>query len=216
MPRITPVRIAIVVATIVFLGVAVLEMSGAAPRISETNGVNPAGFYASVKRGQTLCQPDQTLPADAARVRFLIGTYGRPLPRISGTFVATSGRVVAHGVIPAGGSEGYVTLPLRHSEATTGKLCLRVSSKQTVVIAGWQTTASPADQTLNGKRQPASLSLTFLRAGNESWWRLLPTVFRRFGYGKWSVLGSWTFIACGVALVLVWVASLRLLWRELS
>jgi hypothetical protein len=58
--------------------------------------------------------------------------------------------------------------------------------------------------------------LTFLRAGNESWWRLLPTVFRRFGYGKWSVLGSWTFIACGVALVLVWVASLRLLWRELS
>src|SRR5262249_10568913 len=89
------VRVVLAVALLLVVGVLALDASGRAPRTAGSDHTSPAVFSAAVPGGGVLCQPASYLPADAARVQMLIGTYGRPVPDLRLSFIDAKGLGVA-------------------------------------------------------------------------------------------------------------------------
>lgn len=197
------------------LGGLVLDMSGAAPRQSGSDRVRPLQFSVLMPRGGTVCQPVLGIPPDTATVEPLIGTYYRPLPRISIRFISASGTEVASGEV-SGGRQGYVAIPLRRRSRTPAtEACLDIHGSYRAAIGGNSAPAGPADAVVNGKRAAAQITLFYLRPGRETWWQLLPVLDLRFGLGKAPFFGRWTLIATFLLALLAWAATIRLLLREL-
>jgi hypothetical protein len=207
-------------AVLAVVGVLVLDMSRSAPRGAGSDHVSIAVFAATVPGGGTVCQPIAPLPGDAAAAQVLIGTYGRPVPALDLHFTGTGGTTVATGTLAAGAREGTVTIPI-HRLATAsaareaGAFCLSVGGHSTVVLGGEGGPVGASSEYVNGTQQPGRVGLLYARAGSESWWQLLPVLDERFGLGKASVFGDWTFPAIALLLVGVWALVLRLLLYEL-
>jgi len=211
-------RLLLGVALLVVAGTFALEMSGRAPRSAGSDHVSPAIFSATVPGGGVLCQPVTAPPAEAARAHILIGTYGHPVPDLHLRFLDAAGAQVAAGQTPAGAREGYVTIPLmpRHTASVPVSACLRVGGASPVVLGGEAGAPGSNSEVVDGHHQPGRISLLYLRQGDESWWQLLPVLDRRFGLGKASFFGEWTLPVVALLLLGVWVATARLLARELA
>jgi hypothetical protein len=210
--------VALGVALALVVGVLVVEMSGRAQRISDTDHFNPVGFVGVVGSGQELCQSAMLLPEDVRAMQVLVGTYGSQVPAMTMRFLVDGGQI-ASGHIPSGGIQGSVKLPVSypHGPSVAGTLCVRVAHSPTkTVFAGDVFTPGSVSEQVNGKPQAGRIAVTFLRAPHESWWHLLPTLSRRFGLGKSSFFGDWTFPVAALLLLGVWVGAIRLLTRELT
>jgi hypothetical protein len=213
------VRVALGIALVLVAGVFVLELSGRSPRIAASDHTNPQGFVATVPSGGMLCQPVMTLPADAASVEVLIGTFGHPVPRMTASFEDPGHQSIRPGRIAAGAREGYVQIPLGypHGAAVGGTLCLHLGETvHPVVFAGDVFGAGNMSEQVNGVPQAGRIDVVYLRPGRESWWQLLGTLDERFGFGKASFFGDWTLPVAALLLLGVWIATLRLLGRELT
>jgi hypothetical protein len=213
-----PLRVLLGVALLLVTGALALDMSGSAPRSAGSDHVGFPVFSAAVPGGGLVCQPVPGLPRDAARVQLLIGTYGHPVPNLQVRFLDAAGGDVAAGQLPAGAREGPVSIALTHqprSPAAT-EMCLRVEGALPVVLGGEGGPITSYTELVNGHRQPGRISLIYFRSGDESWWQLLPTLARRFGLGKASFFGEWTLPVLALLLLGVWVATARLLTRELT
>jgi hypothetical protein len=213
-----PLRVLLGVALLLVAGALALDMSGRAPRSAGSDHVGPSVFSAAVPGGGLLCQPVPGLPGDAARAQLLIGTHGHPVPDLHVRFLDAAGADVAVGQLPSGAREGPVSIALMHqprSRAAT-EMCLHVGGVLPVVLGGEGGPITSYSELVNGHRQPGRISLIYTRRGEESWWQLLPTLASRFGLGKASFFGEWTLPLLALLLLGVWVATARLLTRELT
>ncbi len=212
-----PARWALALAVLATAIVLLVDMSGSAPRLADTNHVAPIGFYGVFRGGTTVCQPGVDVPAGSGGVKVVFWTYQTPLPSVTATLVGPTHRILTRGLLPGGGSRGgEVIVPLREStRALSGTLCLKVGGSRRFELEGTLTGVGAGSATVGRRAQNFQVSVRVMRRGSESWWQLLPTLTRRFGYGKWSVLGGWTFIAGAVVLAMIWIWATRLLWREL-
>jgi len=206
------------VAFAVAIGALALDMSGAAPRIADTDHLNPVGFFTSMRGGQEMCQPQMLLPDDAQRVEVLIGTYGPPVPALAARFIDSDGKVVTSGYIPAGSPQGKVAVPFAypHGRTVNGRLCIRAGGRRKLVIAGDIVALGPAADDVQGTLEGGRIAVVYLRPGRESWWQMLPTLSRRMGFGKALFFGTWTLPVAALLLVGLWVGVGRLLVRELT
>lgn len=211
------VRVVLVVGVVLVLGLLVLEMSGSAQRTVGSNRVAVPVFSATVPGGGAICQTASSLPDEAAAVRLLVGTYGRPLPPLGLRITNAAGRTVAVGNLASGGKQGFVTIPLSRPARTDGSViaCLRVGGSSKVAIGGQSAPISAGSELVNGKPEPGVISLLYLHGASQTWWQLLPELSKRFGLGKASFFGTWTLPVLVLILVAVWTAALRLLAREL-
>lgn len=214
MRGVTPLRLVVGVGVLIIVGAFILDMSGSARRLADTDHVSTPVFAANVPGGGTACQPLGGVPNDVAGIQLLIGTFGQPVPSLGFSFLGRDGKLLAVGNLRGGAHEGQVVIPLTRagnlSAATQG--CLHVSGTHEVVLGG---EAGPGGaEVVNGKRQPGNIGLTYLRPGSESWWHLLPTLDTRFGLGKASFFGDWTLPVMAVLLLGVWIAAIRLILRE--
>ena len=212
------VRLLLGVALLAVTGALVLDMSGRASRQAGSDHISPAVFAATVPAGGLVCQPAPFLPDDAARAQILIGTYGHPVPALRLSLVDAAGSKVASGQVPPGAHEGEVSIALNrvHGAQAAASVCLRIGATTKVALGGEGGPVNPTSELVNGAPQPGRISLIYLRHGKESWWQLLPTLSRRFGLGKASFFGDWTLALCALLLLGVWVATVRLLIRELA
>ncbi len=209
-------RLVLGVALLLAAGALVLDMSGRAPRIAGTDHISPAAFSATLVHGGTLCQPAMVLPGDAQRIEVLIGTYGVPVPAIAADFIASDGATVAAGRLARGAREGYIQIPLHYPHGATaeGSLCLHVGGTHKVVLGG-EPSAGAVAELVDGKPQPGRIDVVYLRPGRESWWQLLGVLDERFGLGKAPLFGDWTLPVMALLLLGVWIATVRLLAKEL-
>src|SRR5438552_2888732 len=210
-------RIVVVVALIAVATALILEMSKRATRGAGSDHASPVVFAATVRGHGTLCQPAAELPGDAAAAQILVGTFGRPLPALRLTFLDATNIEVASGGVSAGGHEGIVSVPVTHTGKTGASTtaCVRVGGSHPVALGGETGPVDPTSAVIDGRQQPARVSLHYFRLGKESWWSLLPDLSRRFGLGKAPFFGAWTLPAMALLLLGVWVAAIRLLVREL-
>lgn len=208
-------RLAVAAAVLCIVGLFAFEMSGRAPRLASTNHVDFLGFVATVPPHGTICQPGTTLPEEAASARVFVGTYGHPAPGVQMTFREGS-HVVTSGSLHAGAPQGYLAIPFAYPHGATrvGTLCLRFEGPNQVALGGASASAGASSERVDGQAAPGVVALAFMRLGSESWWQLLPTLDRRLGFGKASVFGSWTLPVAASLLLIVWMASIRLLLRE--
>jgi hypothetical protein len=200
------------------IGALAIDMSGAAPRIADTDHLNPVGFFTSMRGGQEMCQPQMLLPDDAQRVQVLIGTYGPPVPALAARFIDSDGKVVTSGRIPAGSPQGKVTVPLAypHGRTVDGRLCIHAGGRRKLVIAGDIVAPGPAADNVQGTIEGGRIAVVYLRPGRESWWQMLPTLSRRMGFGKALFFGTWTLPVAALLLLSLWIGVGRLLIRELA
>ncbi|HEV2923493.1 MAG TPA: hypothetical protein VGW98_05645 [Solirubrobacteraceae bacterium] len=212
------VRIVLGLALAAVAGALILDASGRAPRGAGSDHAASALFAANVPGGEIVCQPDAFLSDDAARVQIQIGTFGRPVPDLRVTFVDLAGTPVASGALPAGGREGLVTIPIKRTRRAPASTtaCLHIGGSSPVELAGEAGPIIPGSEVVGGRQQPGRVSLTYFRAGEESWSSLLPELTRRFGLGKAAFFGDWTLPVAVLMLLGVWVAAARLLSGELT
>ncbi|MFI5037257.1 MAG: hypothetical protein ACHP93_02120 [Solirubrobacterales bacterium] len=198
------------------VGVLVVDMTGRAVRIADSNHTPEAAFVATAPGGATVCQPIPPPPPDAATARLLIGTYGRPLPDLAVRFVSPTGAVTARGELAGGGSQGHVDIPFKRERgnAQATNICVQNLGRSKIAIAGVGVPPGPGSERVDGTPAPGAISITLFRAGRESWWSLLGALDRRFTLGKAGLLGGWTFPICALMLLGVWVTVVRLLVRE--
>jgi hypothetical protein len=212
------VRIAIGLAVLATAIGFLVDMSGSAPRGAGDDQVTPAAFLNSVPGGGALCQGAMVLPNDAASIVMTVGTYGRPMPRIAVVFKDQAGRTTATGLLLAGTvQEGVVTIRLRypHGPSVAGTLCIHVGGRRTIVIAG-EGFPGGSSVRVNDRPQLARIAVLYRRPGRESWWQLLGTLDQRFGLGKSSIFGDWTLPLLALAALALWIATVRVLARELT
>jgi hypothetical protein len=211
------VRVVLGAALLAVLVVFAIDMSGSAPRLAGWDHTNPVVFSVAVPHGGQLCQPAPFLPPEAASMRFLLGTYGKPAPSFDFTFTTAAGAVSATADLPAGVQQGTEKVAIKRVRGAgeTTNMCVQVGGKNKVVLAGESGPASPANAVVQGQPQGGRVSLFYLRRGSESWWQLLPTLITRLGLGKAPLFGDWTLPVLALLLAGVWIASLRLLAREL-
>ena len=88
------VALAILLAGAALATVLLLERE---PRLAGTNSVRPDAFVVGLNRGDVACQTNVLLPGDSAGVRVLVGSYGRPGPRLDATVRSASGAVLRSG-----------------------------------------------------------------------------------------------------------------------
>jgi hypothetical protein len=212
------VRVVLAVALVLVAGAVILDMSGRAPRIAGTDHTNPVGFVATVPSGGSVCQPSMVLPPDTGSVEVLLGTYGQPVPALADSFEGPGNRVVASGALAAGASQGYVKIPLRYTHGSiAGTLCIHVGKvARPIVLGGDVFAAGSISEQVDGVPQAGRIDVVYLRPGRESWWQLLGALDERFGFGKASFFGDWTLPVVALLLLGVWIATVRLLVRELT
>jgi hypothetical protein len=210
-------RAVIVVGVLLVVATLVLDMSGSAPRLAGSDRVRTEVFSIVAPGGSTVCQAVGPLPSDTGTARILVGTYYRPLPPLVLRFLDRSGGAVARGEV-TGGRQGNVSFPLRQlgRSSTVGRVCLHVGGRFQVALAGTPLPPGQFGATVDRKPVPGQLSIYYLRRGSASWWQFLPVVDARFALGKASFFGSWTLPFVAVVVLLVWIAAVALLWRELG
>ena len=210
-------RVLLALAVALVAGGLALGMSGRAARSAGSDHVAPAGLVLAVPGGGVLCQRVAFLAADAARAQVLISTVGGSAPDLRLRFLDARGAVVASGRVQAGAHPGYVSIPLAHVEPAIqpASVCLNVGGSSRVLLGGEKGTVQLVSR-VNGTPRAGAITLLYLRAGQESWWDLLPELDARVGLGKAAIFGDWTLPAAALLLVGVWVATLRLLLRELT
>jgi hypothetical protein len=219
--RITPRQIARLVVTIgllIVVGALALDMRGRATRSAGSDHTATPVFAAAVPAGGLLCQPSVFLPGDTARVQLLIGTYGHPVPDLRLRFTTAAGAEAASAHLPAGAKEGLVKIPIKIARGQSAEtlFCLQVGASTNIVLGGEGGAVNPGSEVVNGTRQPGRVGMLYFRRGGETWWQLLPTLTRRFGLGKASLFGDWTLPAVALLLLMVWIATARLVTRELT
>ena len=196
-------RIAAAVAagSLLLLAALALVLTDSKPRQSGSNYVLEAGPVKEIDgRRRALPARHRRWRPTRTGVRILLGTNGRPTPSVEVTATSDGRRVLA-GSLPAGGSQGHVVVPLTpvNRVARTARVCVRIRGTGQTVLFG----------------SHGLMRLEWLRPGSETWLDRLPTVTRRFGYGKANAFGSWLLPIAGLVLLLAWLLAGRLLLREL-
>jgi hypothetical protein len=105
-------------------------------------------------------------------------------------------------MIPKGGDEGYVEVPVqRVEEAVPGaQICISVGASGRTVIYGFA----------------ERVRLEWLRPEDESWFALLPTVAHRFSLGRANLLGSLLLPFVGLLVIGASAVAIRVCLREVG
>ena len=78
-----------------------LVLLDTAPRQAGTNSVPESGEALTIEGNGSHCQGDQVIPADAASLRLLLGTFERPTPELD-VSVRARGETIASGSAAGG------------------------------------------------------------------------------------------------------------------
>jgi hypothetical protein len=195
------VRAVLAAGFVLLLAALLVTLSHSAPRQAGANHVPEVEEVAKRRGNWRHCQAGEVVPKDAANLRLLVGTYGRPTPELRVTARRSGGEVVTAGGRPAGGAEGHVDVPVRRVVETEGdaRVCVSVSGQGRTVLYG------------AGGR----LRLDWYREGTESWFALLPTIAHRFGLARANPIGAWLLPLAALILLAAWAATVRLVLREM-
>jgi hypothetical protein len=188
-----------IAAAVVAVGLTVVLLD-AKPRTAGSNYIAEVEEVAKVRGDGRRCQSDVLLPKDTAGVRLLIGSYGRPIPRLA-VEATRGGRVLTRGSLAPGGDEGHVRVPLERVDRTTAgvRVCVTVEGSERSVLYG----------------AAGRVRLEWERGGGETWLAIAPTVAHRIGLGKANAFGALLLPLALLLMVAGWAVAARLLLREL-
>jgi Predicted membrane protein (DUF2142) len=196
---------------LILVGVLVVLSVGDKPLLG-TNRVGPAGFFAVVPPGGTLCTGGaERVPAGTGAVVVRTSTsQAGPLSVV----LRRGGRTVAHGTRTGAYGSGDTGIPLASLVSRSGRavVCVRNGGAKPLGLAGTPAGTSPRVR-IDGRPADALIRIEYRAGARVGWWSRIGDVARRFADGKASWVGSWTmWLALGLSLIAI-VLGLVALWR---
>ncbi|MBI2691015.1 MAG: DUF2142 domain-containing protein [Solirubrobacterales bacterium] len=194
---------------------ALLAFTPSKPRLSGNNGVSPDAFVVTIARdGTPLCTKGVTLPAGTDAVRLWVGTYRRIGVKMTMTARNAAGKQLGTSTPPAFNDGAYPTFKVPSGLSAGATLCFRTDGSNAAVAGNPNGNSSPEQISTIGKKPvKGDLSIEYMRAGSNSTWSMIPTIFSRAALFRPSWVGAWTYwLAALLAFGLIaaaWVLLLR-------
>ncbi|MEA2466095.1 MAG: hypothetical protein QOJ57_221 [Thermoleophilaceae bacterium] len=214
------------------IGLAALLAGGLATRskLVNTTGVLPVYPIAPLRMGDEACQSPIGLGDEVERVRFNIGTFGKPGPPLSVTIRdPDSQRVLGSGDVPPGWVDNGTPQEVPIGSVPEGlrvSVCVRNDGPTKAYLYGnyyngrtangpitLTPTITTSSATVDGFEIAGDVSLAFVSSESRSLLTRLPSAFRHASVFRPSFVGSWTFWLLFALLVLAVPAAL---WRALT
>src|SRR4051812_25553147 len=222
-------RVTIIGVAIAFAVGLVILIAGAVStksRVVQNVGVIPLYPVAPLAQGQEACQAPIGLAEDVDRVRFNVGTFGKPgVPLDVTVRAAGTAIVLGHAHVPGGWLD--VGKPREVSVGHIGAnqrvaACVRnLGTRRAYVYGdlyggtvvpigplGLRPTPSNTSATIDGVDIPGDIAVSFVSEQPRSLLTRLPAVFRHAAVFRPSFVGSWTFWLLFLAAVLAVPAAL--------
>ena len=183
-------------ALLIVAGLVFLDREG--PAVAGSNGMRAQIFVMSLRSQESVCLPDQVVPAETDRVQLVVGSYGRPRSTLSIEGTTDDGTVLkgTNAFIQGGVA---VTFAPSAAAARTVTLCLRNRSAGPLAIAG-----EPVGDvvTSGGRRFHGTPSLIYPATDSHSWLDEAGAITSRFDHVRWAPFGrgtAWVAIALALA-----------------
>lgn len=174
---------------------ALLAFTPSKTRLTGTNGVSPDAFVATIGLdGSPLCTKGVTLPAETEGVRLFVGTYRRIGVTMTMTARDASGKQLGTSTPPAFNDGAHPSFKLPRGLGSAATLCFRTDGSNVAVAGSLNGNLSPEQVSTIGK-QPVEgdVSIEYMRAGSDSTWSMIPTIFSRAALFRPSWVGAWTY-----------------------
>jgi hypothetical protein len=195
-------------------------------RLVATVGVLPVFPVAPLAAGNEVCQTPIGLADPVERVRFNIGTFGRPGPPLEVTVhPANSGIDLGHGRVAAGWIDdgSAQDVPVGHiADDQRVSVCIRNLGRTKAYVygdlyegifgtgpLGVRPTALTSYAAIDRVRIPGDLSLKFVSAKPRSLLSRLPAAFRHASLFRPGWVGPWTYWLLAALILLAAPFALR-------
>ena len=201
---------------VVVLAVVVLALSDRDVHLAGTNNVFESFPVAELQGGDELCERFETVPGDAATVRFSVAPDSAGVGAPLSVRILQGERVISHGQRPAGWSGEHVDVPIedvRHTMARS-RVCVTNRGHAALTLRGYGVEPARLGFTLRGEEVDKQIRLSYLRAEPESWRAVARVVAHRFGLGRGELFSGWIVFAWLAGLLAMGVAVVRLVLRE--
>jgi hypothetical protein len=195
------------------IAVLVVALSDRDVHLAGTNNVFDRFPVADLRPGDELCEQFETVPADAAVVRFSAepGTAGAALAvRVLG-----EGRLVSSGARP-GGWEGWsVDIPIDQVPRTVSRaqVCVMNRGDSALTLRGYGIDPARLGFRLRGEQVDQQVRIAYVRAEPESWWAMAGVVAHRMGLGRGELFGGWVAFAWLAGVLAMGAVAVRLVLR---
>jgi hypothetical protein len=199
-------------------------------RLVNTVGVEPVYPVAPLRTGQEACQGPIGLADPVERLRFNVGTFGKPGPALSVTIRnRATGRVLGEGRVAAGWVDNGTAQDVPVGGVRAGQsvsACVRNLGRERAYLYGNYSmgrlgigpigvtpTSLTSSARLEGQEIPGDISLAFVSEHPRTLLSRLPSAFRHASVFRPAFVGAWTF---WLLAALMLVAAPLALGRALS
>lgn len=209
-----PRRAVAVAGVLALAGVLVVMLLQSGPRRAGTGSTANGAFVITLQGQEQACQGTELLPAGTAALRMTIGTYGKPGPPLEVLAKDASGRLLTSGSLAAGWKQGIVTIPVRRVTNSAQPVTVCVTDRQRsgalipIALAG-NPGAGYAIEVAGHMTPGVRLRYEYMRAGDETWLSMLPTIAHRLTIGRSGLVRHWAWIAFPLLMILAVGVALR-------
>jgi hypothetical protein len=186
---------------------------GTRVRTTGTNSVAPRFPLPAIKPGQKVCLAGLDLPKDTNAMRLWMAGGPRPVP-VAMRLRAGGQTRVAKADAPLGRYETIFHFE-RFAHETKGTACL--SAKVTIPSAAGQPLGDGSEGTelIDGKPR-ALMTVNYLHYPSRNLLSALPAGARHASLFRAGFVGAWTYWLLALAVLLCWIAGIRVLLRSFA
>lgn len=220
----TPLRVArtavAVLIPLLVVASVVSTLLSRSPDLLGTNRVPNHGVAVQLKSGQTVCHPQQAIPAGTTHVGVGVEVSGSSAVPLVFALRTKSIAKRQTKIAQPGASQVDFDVPAFTREVAAA-VCLRspVAAVGVEGIDGPYPNLVPrlsSEVRVDGKRVQAQLALTYFASGNPRLIDRIPQIMHRETIFRPSVIGTWLYWLILAAIPAIWFVTIRLLLKDAS
>jgi Predicted membrane protein (DUF2142) len=203
------VRVALCSALTLIAIALVATLSRSPPVVAATNSVAAEESVATTNGSSVFCQGDESLPSGTSAIRLWVNTNISPSVQVT---VTSASRLLTRGEQQPGRLTAAIAIPVaRLARAVAdANVCFKFGpAVETVQLIGGKVPHRRRGEA------PFKIRVEYLRAGQQTWLALAPSIARRIGLGR-APSGSWVALLPVVLMAIATLLAARLVLRQLG
>jgi hypothetical protein len=186
---------------LVLLAAVLVLFSQDGRRLAGGNNVFERFTNIGLQAGQTACDRREVVPAGTGWVRLSVDRSGAGAA-LAMTVRDGAGRTLGRGTLAAGWAGAHVDVPVDRIARTVPDAQVCVTPRGPLALRGYGAIDDREGVAIDGQPTRETIRLSYLRAGEETWWSVIPAIVHRMGIARGRVFdGAWMFGAWLAALL---------------